>query len=52
MDSVTTSLVSGLTTLASDVMTALGSIVPVALPIAGVGIVCTIGFRLFKKIAN
>lgn len=44
-----TGLISGLTTTASDMQSAIGDIVPIALPVAGTILVITIGWRLFRN---
>lgn len=50
--SVTTSLTSGLSTVADNCMTAIGAVVPYALPIVGAVIVVTVGIRIFRRIAK
>ena len=52
MEALTTSLVSGLTTTATDMLGAVGSIVPVALPVMGGIAVVGIGIKLFKKVTG
>jgi hypothetical protein len=52
MQTVTTALTEGITTIATDALSAIGSIIPVALPIAGAVIVVTIGLRVFKKVGK
>lgn len=52
MEALTTALTGGLTSLASDMMGAIGSIVPIALPIMGGIAVVGIGIGIFKKIAH
>lgn len=49
---VTDALTTGLGTVASDALSSISSIVPVALPIMGAGIVITIAIKMFKKIGN
>ena len=52
MEALTTALISGLTSLASDMMGAIGSIVPIALPVmGGISVVC-IGIGVFKKVSH
>lgn len=52
MSSVTSALVSGVGDMATEALSAIGSIVPVALPIAGAAIIVTIGIRMFKKVSH
>ena len=47
--SVTESLPSALSTTASDMMGAVSSIVPVAVPVVGAILVVTLGIKVFKK---
>ena len=49
---VTEALTTGLSTVASDAMTAIGSILPVVLPVAGAIIVVGVGFKIFKKVVG
>lgn len=49
---VTGALTTGITTIASDAMNAVGSVVPVALPIMGAVVVVGIGIKVFKKVAG
>ena len=46
---VTESLTSALSTTASDMMNAVSSIVPVAVPVVGAILVVTLGIKVFKK---
>ncbi len=46
------SLKNGVTTIASDAMSAIGSIIPVALPIVGAMVVVGIGLKVFKKVTG
>lgn len=52
METVTTALTTAISGFADDAMGAIGSIVPVALPIMGAVLVVTIGVKVFKKIAS
>ena len=52
ISTVTTALTSGVTTIAGEAMSAIGSVVPAALPIAGVVIVVGIGLKVFKKVTG
>lgn len=52
MEAVVTGLTTGISAIATDAMGAIGSILPVALPIAGAVIVVTIGLRVFKKVGK
>lgn len=49
---VTTALTSGITTIAGDAMSAIASVVPVALPIMGAVVVVGIGIKVFKKVSG
>lgn len=52
ISTVTSALTSGLSTVADNCMTAIGAVVPYALPIVGAVIVVTIGIRVFRRIAK
>lgn len=52
MTTVITALTNGITSIADDALSAIGSVLPVALPIAGAGIVVAIGLRVFKKVGK
>ncbi len=52
LTTVTTALTSGLSSIADSAMTAIGAVVPYALPIAGAVTVVTIGIRIFRRIAK
>lgn len=52
LSGVTTALTNGITTVANDALSAIGSIIPVALPIMGAIAVVGIGIRIFKKVAG
>lgn len=52
MEALVTAMTTGLGDLADNAMSALGSIVPLALPIMCGVLVVTIGIRAFKKIAS
>ena len=45
-------LVTALTATASSMTTAIGDILPVALPVMGGIMVITIGIRIFRKVAK
>lgn len=49
MEGIITSLTTGVTTIATDAMSAIAAVVPVALPIAGAVIVVGIAMKAFKK---
>ena len=46
---VTEAMTSALSTTASDMMDAVSSIVPVAVPVVGTILVVTLGIKVFKK---
>lgn len=52
METVTSALVTGITSIGTEALSAVGSVIPVALPIAGAVVVVTIGLRIFKKVAK
>ncbi len=52
LSGITTGLTSGISDIGSAVLSALGAVVPVAMPILGGVLVVTIGIRFFKKIAG
>lgn len=49
---VTNSLVTGITSIASGMTTAVAGVVPKALPIVGAVLVVSIGLKVFKKITG
>lgn len=49
MEGVVTSLTTAVSGFASDAMGAIGSILPVALPIMGAIVVVGIGIKVFRK---
>lgn len=52
MESMVTALTAGIATIADSMLSAVGAIVPKALPIAGGIAVVTIGLRVFKGMAR
>ena len=52
ISTVTDALTTGITTIGSDVMSAVGSVIPVALPVMGAIVVVSIGIKVFKKVAG
>lgn len=52
MDTLVESLVAGLTSTVTSMMSAVGDIVPIALPVMGGIAVVGIGIGIFKKIAH
>lgn len=52
METVTNALSQGISSIATDAMTAIGTVIPVALPIAGAILVVTIGIKVFRKVAK
>lgn len=49
---VTGALTTGISAIAGDAMSAIGSVVPAALPIMGAVVVVGIGIKVFKKVAG
>lgn len=52
MEVVTTALVSGLETAATEGLSAIGSILPVVLPVLGAVAVIRIGIKVFRKVTG
>lgn len=52
MSDLTNALVSGFTSIAGDMVSAIGSIVPVALPVLAAVAVVGLGIRVFKKVTG
>ncbi|MDK2964716.1 hypothetical protein [Lacrimispora sp.] len=52
MEAVTTALTSGIATIAADALSAVGSVIPVALPIVGAIVVVSLGLKVFKKVTG
>lgn len=52
MDALVTALTSGLTTTANSMLSAIGTIVPAALPVMGGMAVVYLGIRVFKKVSG
>ncbi len=52
MESATTALVSGITDMANSIASAIGSIIPLAIPIVGVGLVVSVGLKIFKTVTG
>lgn len=52
MDAFITSMTTEFSALATSLVSWIGALVPVVLPIVGIGLVVTLGIRYFKKIAS
>ena len=52
MDAVTTALTTGITSIASGAMDAVGKVIPVALPVMGAIAIVGIGIKIFKKVSG
>lgn len=52
MSGVTDAVVAGLTTTATSIMSSIGEIIPVAMPILGSVMVVIVGVKVFKRIAG
>ncbi len=52
ISSITSSLTTAMTGYANDLMTALGSIAPIGLPIVGGIAVIVLGIKIFKKVTK
>ena len=51
-DTVTSALTGAMTTTANNITSAIGSILPIALGVAGTILVITIGWRLFRNFTH
>lgn len=49
MESITTALNNALSTTSTDMLSAIGSVLPTALTVAGAILVVTLGWRLFRN---
>lgn len=52
IESAASALVTSVTSITSSIASAIGSIIPIALPLVGVGLVVTIGLNVFKKVSS
>lgn len=52
METVTNAMTTGLQTIADSMGTAIGNIIPVALPVMGMLAVVGVGIRIFHRIAK
>lgn len=52
VNGVTSALTNGFSTVASDALSAISAILPIALPIMGAIIVIMVGIKLFKGVAK
>lgn len=52
MDALVTNLTTGITGFVNDCLSAIGSIVPAALPIMGAGLLVTVAIKFTKKAAQ
>lgn len=52
ISTITTALTEGIKAIASDAMSAIASVIPVALPIMGAIVVVGIGIKVFKKVTG
>lgn len=52
VSTVTTALTTGISSIANDAMSAIGSVIPVALPIMGAIVVVGIGIKVFRKVTG
>lgn len=49
---VTSALTAAFISIASDCMSAISAVLPIALPIMGAIVVVTIGIKIFKKVSS
>ena len=52
MEGITTALTTAIGTMATNCMDMISSVLPVALPIVGAGVVVTFGLKTFKKVTG
>lgn len=52
IESAASALVTSVTSITASIASAIGSIIPIALPLVGVGLVVTIGLNVFKKVSS
>ena len=52
VSTVTTALTTGISSIANDAMSAIGSVIPLALPIMGAIVVVGIGIKVFRKVTG
>lgn len=52
MDSLIASMTTGFTTMTENALSAIGSIMPVALPVMGGMVLIRLGVRLFKQLTK
>lgn len=52
MEAITSALTTGISSIGNDAMSAVGSVIPVALPIMGAIVVVGIGIKVFKKVTG
>ena len=52
MAAITTALTTGFSSIATDALGAIGSIIPVVLPIAGAFVLVGIGYKVFKRFSH
>lgn len=51
-NTVTSALKTGITNIATDASTAIGDVIPVALPIMGAMVIVSVGIKVFKKVTG
>ena len=52
MTELVASLTTGFSTMSSDAISAIGSVVPYALPVMGAVVVISIAIKIFRKVAK
>ena len=52
VSAVTTALTAGISSIANDAMSAIGSVIPLALPIVGAIVVVSVGIKVFRKVTG
>lgn len=50
--SIQNALTTGFSTVASDALSAISAILPIALPVLGAVVVIMVGIRIFKRVAK
>jgi len=52
METVTTNLITSVTEMASSIGSAVGQVIPLALPVIGAALIVSIGIKVFKSVTN
>lgn len=52
MEAITTALTTSFSTVATSLISVIGDIIPIALPVVGAMIVVTLGIRIFRTVVK